>query len=50
MSMLLVLFIFIFSIIYFYIIYKKGLTKFKRKAILITDFFEERTQWIREAT
>lgn len=45
--MILVLF---FSIIYFYIIYKKGLTKFKRKAILITDFFEERTQWIREAT
>ena len=43
--MLLVLFIFIL-----YIIYKKGLTKFKRKAILITDFFEERTQWIREAT
>ena len=47
--MLLVLFIFILYI-NFYIIYKKGLTKFKRKAILITDFFEERTQWIREAT
>lgn len=44
------LFLFILCIIYFYIIYKKGLTKFKRKAILITDFFEERTQWIREAT